>query len=146
VRCPTHGVKQVRVAWAEPRSRFTVLFERLAIDVLRATDVQSAARILRVTWDEAWHLMERAVARGLLTKGLRFSRDLGIDEKAVAHGPQYATIVCDLARSASASWYIGAGVPFSTAVLDSRYARACFATTRSRAFSALSFGITTSKA
>ena len=25
VQCPTHGVKQVRVPWAEPRSRFTLL-------------------------------------------------------------------------------------------------------------------------
>ena len=35
VRCTEHGVKQVRLPWAEPHSRFTMLFERLAIDVLR---------------------------------------------------------------------------------------------------------------
>jgi hypothetical protein len=32
----------VRVPWAEPRARFTTLFERLAIDVLPETDVQGA--------------------------------------------------------------------------------------------------------
>ena len=30
--CPEHGVKQVKVPWAEPGSRFTALLERLAID------------------------------------------------------------------------------------------------------------------
>ena len=39
VQCPEHGVVQVRLPWAEPRSRFTALFERLAIDVLKETDV-----------------------------------------------------------------------------------------------------------
>src|SRR5690349_14751044 len=34
VKCPKDGVQQVRVSWAEPRSRFTVLFERFAIQVL----------------------------------------------------------------------------------------------------------------
>jgi Transposase and inactivated derivatives len=34
VDCPDHGVLQVRLPWAEPNSRFTMLFQRLAIDVL----------------------------------------------------------------------------------------------------------------
>ena len=34
VECATHGVKQLRVPWAEPGSQFTALFERLAIDLL----------------------------------------------------------------------------------------------------------------
>ena len=41
-----------------------LLFERLAIDVLRQCDVSGATRILRISWDEAWGVMERAVTRG----------------------------------------------------------------------------------
>lgn len=37
--CPTHGVRQASVPWAEARGRFTKLFERLAIDVLKACDI-----------------------------------------------------------------------------------------------------------
>ena len=62
--CPEHGIKQVRLPWAEPNSRFTLMFERFAIDVLLETSVQGAMRILRIGWDAAWHLAERAVARG----------------------------------------------------------------------------------
>jgi transposase len=65
VACPVHGVRQVRLPWAEPWSRFTALFERLAIDVLCECDVAGAAGLLRLSWDEAWHLVARAVARGL---------------------------------------------------------------------------------
>lgn len=96
VHCPTHGVKQVKLPWAEPRSRFTALFERLAIDVLKETDVLGATRILRISWDEAWHIMELAVERGLANKGERVVRQIGVDEKAIAKGQQYMTIACDL--------------------------------------------------
>lgn len=34
--CPEHGVKTLRVPWAAPGSRFTLLFEAFAIDVLLA--------------------------------------------------------------------------------------------------------------
>src|ERR1022692_3738763 len=62
VDCPEHGVLQVRLPWAEPMSRFTILFERLAVDVLKECGVLGAARLLHTSWDETWHLMERAVA------------------------------------------------------------------------------------
>jgi transposase len=52
LECPTHGVKQVSIPWAEAKSRFTALFERLAIDMLQVSDVEGARRILRVSWDE----------------------------------------------------------------------------------------------
>ena len=42
VECPEHGVRQVTLPWAEPMSRFTILFERLAVDVLRAANVTRA--------------------------------------------------------------------------------------------------------
>src|SRR5680860_434148 len=93
VRCPEHGVRQVRLPWAEPHSRFTTLFERLAIDVLAACDVAAAAGLLRVSWDEAWHLMDRAVARGLATKPLAVPAHVGVDEKAAGKGQDYINVV-----------------------------------------------------
>lgn len=37
VRCPEHGLKQVAVPWEEPRSGFTALFGRFALEDARAT-------------------------------------------------------------------------------------------------------------
>jgi len=96
VRCAEHGVRQVRVPWAEPMSRFTALFERLAIDVLLETSISGATNILGLSWDEAHHLMERAVARGLARRPHAAPRHMGIDEKAIAKGHRYVTMVCDL--------------------------------------------------
>jgi transposase len=96
VQCPTHGVRQVRLPWAEPRARFTTLFERLAIDVLRETDVQGATRLLRISWDEAWEIKRRAVARGRARRRPHVPARLGVDETAAARGHDYVTLVCDL--------------------------------------------------
>jgi transposase len=98
VHCLEHGVRQVAAPWALPGSRFTLPFEKHAIDVLLETDVLGGARLLRVSWDEAWHLMERAVARGQERKQRRVIPRLGVDEKAVARRHQYVTMVCDLDR------------------------------------------------
>lgn len=104
VECPTHGVKQVRVPWAEPRSRFTLLMERLVIDVLlHCSTLTGACRLLRITWDEAAGVMQRAVTRGQQRKEARVSRYVGVDEKAFRKGGVYHTVVCDLER-ATVEW------------------------------------------
>jgi transposase len=105
VSCAQHGVKQVRLPWAEAGGRFTHLFEALGITVLRATNVKRAGEILRISWDEAWHIMERAVIRGRTAKGQSMPSLLGVDEKAIAKGHSYMTLVCDL--QAATVEYIG---------------------------------------
>lgn len=96
IRCSEHGVRLVRVSWAEPRSRFTLLFERFAIDVLLETDVLGAAKILGISWDEAHGIMERTVARGMARREHKPPTTMGIDEKSLAKGHRYATIVNDI--------------------------------------------------
>jgi transposase len=98
VYCLEHGALQAAVPWALPGSRFTLPFERHAIDVLLETDVLGGARLLKLSWDEAWHLMERAVERGQQRKKRRVIPYLGVDEKAVTRRHQYVTLVCDLNR------------------------------------------------
>jgi transposase len=98
VQCPEHGTLQVRLPWAEPKARFTSLFERLAVDVMKECDISGAARLLRLSWDECWHLMERAVDRGLRRKPVRTTPAIGVDEKSVGKGHDYVTIVSDLGR------------------------------------------------
>jgi len=100
VQCPTHGVKQVRVPWAEPRSRFTLLMERLVIDlILQCSTVKGACAIAAISWDEAWGIMQRAVTRGQAHKEARPITYIGVDEKAFRKGHRYHTVVCDLERS-----------------------------------------------
>ena len=96
VSCPEHGVRQAPLPWAEAGSRFTNLFEALAINVLLAANIKRAAQLLRISWDQAQLLMERAVVRGRAAKGNTLPKQIGVDEKAIAKGHQYMTLVCDL--------------------------------------------------
>ena len=97
--CPEHGVRVVRLPWAEPHSRFTLLFERLAIDWLQAASQSAVAARLGLSWDEVHTIMERAVARGLKRRESEAIPRIGVDEKAFRKGHKYATLVTDLDRS-----------------------------------------------
>jgi len=99
VECPTPGVKQLPVPWAEPGSPFTALLERVAIDLLRECSVQGGANLLRITWEEAWGLKARAVARGLARRRHEPVAHLGVDEKAIPKRHHSLTVVADLDRS-----------------------------------------------
>jgi transposase len=98
VTCSVDGIKTARTPWAGDRSRFTMLFERFAIDVLLATtNVTRAMGILRISWDQVQLIQERAVARGMK----RRSKDdtlhhVGIDEKSFLKGHRYASLAVDL--------------------------------------------------
>jgi len=97
--CATHGVKQLRVPWAEPGSQFTALFERLAIDLLRECSITGAGGLLRISWDEGWGIKARAVKRGLARRSPDVVGRIGVDEKAMAKRHRYLMIVADLEQS-----------------------------------------------
>lgn len=82
--------------WAAPGARVTLLFERLAIDVLGPCDVTGATKIVRLSGAEAWGIMERAVRRGRPRNAPKVVRRIGVDEKAAAPGHTYLTRGCDL--------------------------------------------------
>lgn len=98
VDCKQHGVQTPRVFWCEPNSRYTALFERFALDVLLATQVQAkAARLLRLSGEQVAYLMSKAVARGLQRRDpAQTVAHVGLDEKAFQQGHTYATLLTDL--------------------------------------------------
>ena len=100
VRCDAHGGLRVRVPWAEPGGRFTAPFECWAIDVLQETSVEGGARLLGISWDEAHHIMARAVERGLARRERRVPKHLGLDEKSIGKGHRFATIATDIQAGA----------------------------------------------
>jgi transposase len=92
VRCAEHGVKTVPVPWAAAHSRFTMLFERLAIAWLKAATPAAVARQLGLTWEEANGIVERAVRRGLARRSTMAGPYLGIDEHSYLKHFQFVTI------------------------------------------------------
>jgi transposase len=106
VRLPDGTVVTIRVPWAGPHSRHSWLFEMWAITLLGALKNQTqTARLLRLSFDQLHHIMERAVTRGLADREREFSRassqdrpemtSLSIDEKAYRAGHRFVTVVSD---------------------------------------------------
>lgn len=109
VRCPEHGTVMVKVPWSEPHSRFTAMFERLAIDLMRDCSITAACKHLRLSWDEGDHIKARAVDRGLRRKKEVIAPAICIDEKSVGRGHTYLTVVAKVTTSGPVLDYIGDG-------------------------------------
>lgn len=98
--CPEHGVKTMTVPWAVPQGRFTLHFERFAVEVLLAcASVKQACELLGIGWESAHEIMKRAVARGLERRQLDQLKHLGMDEKSFKRGQSYITLLTDLEQS-----------------------------------------------
>lgn len=109
VECPEHGAQVVQVPWAEKSSRFTLLFERLAVEVLQACSASKAAELLDITWEQADGIKQRAVRRGMARRTLDDLEYVCVDEKAVGHGHDYVTVVTGYFLGESRVLYVGDG-------------------------------------
>src|SRR5439155_22658864 len=76
-------------------SRFTALFEHLAIDWMQECGRSATARQLDLSWSEADGIMQRAVDRGLGRRPATTVPVLGVDEKSF-QGREFVTVVCDV--------------------------------------------------
>jgi transposase len=96
--CNNHGVHVVKMSWAERSSRFTALFEALAIEWLKAASQKAVAELLPLSWEEIRGILERAVKCGGERRQAEPVRQMGVDEKAFGKGPSSLTLVNDLMR------------------------------------------------
>jgi len=99
-RCKECGVKTIAVPWAGKHSRFTLMFEALAIKVLQAcANVSRAADLLGLGWDAVQTIIDRAVQRGLERRSLEGIQHVGLDEKSFGKGHDYVSILTDNDKS-----------------------------------------------
>lgn len=99
-KCAQCGVKTIAIPWAGKHSRFTLMFEAFAIKVLQsASNVKKAAELLRLSWDTAHSIMDRAVQRGLHRRSEEPVRYVGIDEKSFGRAQNYVSLMVDIDRS-----------------------------------------------
>lgn len=97
VSCAEHGVKTVAVPWADAHARWTLLFESFAVVVLQSTsNLTRAMALLRIGWEQAQAIQERAVKRGLSRRKEETIEHIGIDEKSFLKGHRYASLMTDL--------------------------------------------------
>lgn len=120
VRTPEGKVETVPVPWAAKGSRFTLFFERFAIEVLLAArSVSAAAELLDLSWDQLQLIMERAVERGLERRRLEGLWIVGMDEKSFGKGQDYISLLNDLDGSRVVEVMPGNDLEAAQALLES---------------------------
>jgi len=96
-QCSKHGVKTVKVPWAEPGSRFTLHFEAFAVAVIAACrSLTQAAEWLGLHWESVQRIIDAAVTRGLARRTTEGIRRVGLDEKSFLRGQSYISLMTDL--------------------------------------------------
>lgn len=88
--------RQVEVPFADPRRRYTHLFERYALDLSRQMTISAVAKHLGVSWDTIKDIQKRHLLRHYAKPRLKDLRRIAIDEISVAKGHRYLTVVMDL--------------------------------------------------
>jgi len=94
--CPDHGVLRVNVPWARPDSGFTLLFEQVALLLMREMPVSAAARIIGVTDQRLWRILQFYVRQAIERLDLRHVEAIALDETAARRGQEYVTVFIDL--------------------------------------------------
>ena len=95
--CPDHGARTVSVPWSEAGSRWTLLFEAFAIEVmLHVSSIRKASEILHLSWDEAHAMRKRAVVRGFASRTIEGGGYVGLDEKSFGKKERFVTVLSDL--------------------------------------------------
>lgn len=95
--CGEDGIHYMNVPWAGKHSRFTLAFEALAIKVLQACrSIKAACELLKINWEGAQAIMERAVKRGKERRVLHKLKAVGLDEKSFHRGQSYVSVLVDL--------------------------------------------------
>ncbi|MHB1663502.1 MAG: ISL3 family transposase, partial [Thermoplasmataceae archaeon] len=98
ISCHEHGIIEAVMPWAEKRSRFTLRFETRSIRMLQNMDTYNFTDVMRLSWKQAWNILERAVKRGRERKKGHPSV-IGIDEKSYRKGHKYITLVYDMVKN-----------------------------------------------
>ena len=98
IRCEEHGVKRIEVPWARKGSKFTLLFEQVAMTLVREMPVLAAARIMGITDKRLWSIVFHYVSLAMAQLSLQHVTAIGLDETAAKRGHKYVTVFIDLDR------------------------------------------------
>lgn len=99
VRCADCGILTVKVPWARPGSGFTLLFEALAMMLMKEMPVQAAARIVGEHDTRLWRVLAYYIRLARERVNLATVRQVGLDETASRRGQNYVSIFVDLEQS-----------------------------------------------
>jgi transposase len=101
VECAACGVvRQVSIAFADPRRTYTKSFARYALELSRHMTIRDVADHLGVGWDLIKEIQKADLQRRFKKVPLKKLRQLAIDEISIGKHQRYLTVVLDLKSGA----------------------------------------------
>ena len=101
VRCHDCGtIRQVKIAFADPKKHYTHAFERYAIDLSRLMTIQDVADHLVIGWDTIKEIQAKHLKRRFGKPKLHKLKQIAIDEINIGKGQRYLTLVLNLLTGA----------------------------------------------
>ena len=93
-------VRTVEVPWVRPGSRFTLLFEAMALALIeREMPVNRVAEMLKVNPQRIWTVFDHWIGKAKIADDVSSVTQLGIDETSSKKGHKYVTVGVDLDES-----------------------------------------------
>jgi transposase len=131
-------VRQVKLAFADPRKHYSRAFERYVLELSRHMTIQDVANHLQVSWDTVKEIQARSLQRRFGKPKLHKLQQIAIDEIAIGKGHHYLTVVLNLLTGAVVFVGDGKGVaalqPFWRRLRRSRAKIVAVATDMSAAY------------
>src|SRR3974390_3403286 len=109
VECSEHGVRQVAVPWARPRSDFTLLFEALVMALVAEMPVKPLAELVGEEDKKIWRIVHHYVDRAVEAQDLAGMERLGVDEPSFPPGQSYVAVFADLDPSERRAVFVAEG-------------------------------------
>jgi transposase len=98
IDCPDCGVRRINVPWVRQGSQFTLLFEQVALSLVREMPVNAAARHMAITDKSLWRIVDPNVSQAIAGIDLSGVADVALDKTAAKQGQQYVTVFVDAER------------------------------------------------
>ncbi|SRR6266571_3275154 len=93
-------VRQVKIAFADPKKHYTRSFERYALELSRHMTIQDVADHLLIGWDTIKDIQSKNLQRRFGKPKLKNLQQIAIDEINIGKGHRYLTVVLDLLTGA----------------------------------------------
>lgn len=101
VLCFTCGkIRQVKIAFADPKKHYTRSLERYALDLSRHMTIQDVADHLLIGWDAIKEIQSKNLQRRFGKPKLHKLKQIAIDEIHIGKGQRYLTVVLNLLSGA----------------------------------------------
>jgi len=98
IKPPSGGIKLILPPWSGVVYGFTLLFEAFAMQLCKNMPVHQAGRILKVSDNKLWHMLECYVFKAMLDADYSDMIAVGMDETSLKKAHHYISLFVDMVK------------------------------------------------